>query len=169
MKMFTLNPSVKLLALFIACTLSLASCKKSDDDKPADSPYLSVKIDGQKKNSTGPVVAGVMKVAGVTALTIQGQFSTNEGVALMLTDSKVGEYKVLTEDQPSFEGNAATGVYLADIAKSQSYDSVSGTVKITSSTDKLISGTFEFTAKNEAGATKTFSEGSFQATVTTVQ
>lgn len=146
-----------LLLLFSIVALGLTSCKKDSETTAEANAALTVKVNGTAKSSTGPVVATIYQ--SEKTLQILGQFSTTEGVSIMIQDFKVGEFNVATDDVLVVYTNGTTG------SLSTTFMGDTGKVKITSITDTKVTGTFEFVGSNDSEQTKTLTEGKFEASI----
>jgi len=153
-----------ILTFFI---LSLSSCQKfaydNDDetDNDTSSAGMTFKLDGtsKKANYGAGAIAQQITFAGINSVQIIGQVSEVEGVTIMISEFKgVGDY---VDDDLIF-------VYLKNNDPNQNdrnaySDKGGGKVKITSITDKLIKGSFQFTGYNSFDQAIVVSEGKFEA------
>ncbi|MBH8560567.1 DUF6252 family protein [Hymenobacter negativus] len=148
-------------ATTVMALATLAACSKKDDATPTPTPAattgVTYTVDGATVTATtagATVLGNQVVVSGVS-----GTGTANKGVLLTLPKS-TGTYTL------SATSNEEAS-YLASGNSSDIYDSTSGTIVVTTysasttSGASNIAGTFTFTGKNSAGATKTVTNGTF--------
>ncbi|WP_423147161.1 DUF6252 family protein [Rubrolithibacter danxiaensis] len=141
--------------MFTLCLFVFSSCKKDKETSKAEAG-MSVKIDGTLKASNAPAAATIYQ--SENTIQIIGRFSSSEGISIMLNEVKTGEFDVATD--------AALVAYMEGTDPDQGFLGETGTVKITSLTDEMVKGTFEFTAKRALGEdVRVITEGTFEAKV----
>ncbi|GAB3863629.1 hypothetical protein GCM10028824_00080 [Hymenobacter segetis] len=140
---------------------TLASCSKKSDDTPAPAPAattgVTYTVDGAAVTATtsGATVVGTQViVSGVS-----GTGTANKGVLLTLPKA-TGTYTLSATSNED-------ATYLASGNTSDFYESTSGSIVVSTYTASAtagasnIAGTFTFTGKNSAGASKTVTNGTF--------
>ncbi len=144
-----------LLLLTFSCAKKTEYINAGGDD--TTHPSLKAKVNGKLVNCEMTTAALYNESPKVMA--IMGSKGT-EIFSLDIKDFKgVGTY--------SLSNGAATYV-VSSQGNMSSYTSTQGTIKISTSTDKKITGTFEFKCVNDDDQSeKTISEGSFSVNVTT--
>lgn len=149
-----------MLGLF---ALTISSCKKDDDNKVDNeedlkSTKMSYKVDGTQKTSTHLFAVK----NGADAIGIYGAINDSEALVIGI-DGFHGNGDYTTEEDDVIitytSGKNATDVYVAEEC----------TVKVTSSTNNEIKGTFTATVKNNANASKVVTEGKFEAKIVEAQ
>ena len=144
----------KLFFLAFICLIITSSCKKEIDYHPEwDVSSMSGKVDGVLLQCSF-TTAQTYTVNGKTSLQILGN-KENDGFSFLIDDFKGNGIYSLASN------NIAT--YLSGVSGLQdAYLGASGTIKIVSSTDKMIKGTFDFKGQNISnGVTKSITEGQF--------
>jgi hypothetical protein len=156
MKKFT-----SILLTFSLVALGFSSCKKDDSTKVDDeedikSTKMSWKVDGTAKTSTH-----LFALKSDGALAVYGAINDVENVVLVIDDFHgTGDYTV-DEDEVSIAyftekgTNPAVNVYSAK----------DGVIKVTSSNDGEVKGTFSGTLENASDQTKSMTEGKFEAKI----
>ncbi len=147
-------------SLFCLLLLTFSCAKKTEYIDPGINtthPSLKAKVNGKLVNCE--MTSAALYNESPKVMVIMGSKGT-EIFSLDISDFKgVGTY--------SLNNGAATYV-LSSQGNLSSYSSTQGIVKITTSTDKKITGTFEFKCINDDDQSeKTISEGSFSLNVTT--
>ncbi|GAB3849484.1 hypothetical protein GCM10028822_13940 [Hymenobacter terrigena] len=139
---------------------SLAACSSKKDDAtptPAATTGVTYTVDGGAVTATtagATVLGNQVVVSGVS-----GTSTANKGVLLTLPKA-TGTYTLSATSNE-------TASYLASGNSSDIYDSTSGSIVVstysasTTAGASNIAGTFTFTGKNSAGATKTVTNGTF--------
>ncbi len=149
--------------LFSLLVVSLGACKKDDNEDVREEVFssdLTFKLDGAAKKSTLVVCVKDEEVQGEESLGLVASIGNSESLTIAFDDiPTVGNYNVANNENVVVAyqngSNPATDIYVSE----------TGTVKITSISDKEIKGTFEISAQNSAEATKTISEGKFSAKI----
>ncbi|MBC8051607.1 MAG: hypothetical protein H7Y13_00930 [Sphingobacteriaceae bacterium] len=145
---------IKSLVILLAlCASVMSSCEK--DDQAISGVFLSAKVDGSTKEAKDAKVS-VAPFEGMLA--IVGVLGTTESITLLLPiNLSVKEYSLTGIDAEA----------IADYANGPSdlnlYSAVSGSIKVTAISGTNIEGTFSFVGKNDANASKTVTEGKFNA------
>lgn len=152
------------LMLTAIAVLGLTSCDKSDDeDVTPDDPAtgngsLSLKVDGTSWNAS-------LAVQGINAngvVTVTGSDSNaHQAQVILYGVTEPGTYNVQAGLQHQLrwtEGLNAQDTYMANGILG------SGSIVVTELTSSKVKGTFQFTGANTAQATKSITEGSFEAT-----
>ena len=138
---------------------TLAACSKKNEATPTPAPTTGVSytVDGAAVTSTaanGTVQGNQVIVSGVS-----GTSTANNGVLLSLPKN-TGTFTITPTSD-------ASATYLASGNSSDFYDATSGTIAVTAYSASTtagasnIAGTFTFTGRNSAGATKTVTNGTF--------
>lgn len=151
------------LMLTAVAVLGLVSCNKSDDDdvtpeNPISNGSLSLKVDGTSWNASLAVQAvntnGVINVTGSDS-------NAKQASVILYGVTEPGTYNVQAGLQHQLrwtEGLGANDSYIANGLIG------SGSITITELSSSKVKGTFQFTGANTAQATKSITEGSFEAT-----
>ena len=134
-------------------------CKK--DSKITDIVNLSASMKCKVNGSQWTALSRVTTLQGTTLL-VNGTGSLGSDVLnITVPSAGVGTFNLSTVQPISAQFSAT---YTNDTGNTDSlYTATSGTVTITKfdQTNKRVSGTFSFTARNLAMATKTITEGTF--------
>ena len=139
--------------------VSLAACSKKDDANPTPAATTGVAytVDGGAVTATtsgATAIGNQIIVSGAS-----GTGTANKGV-LLTVPKATGTYTLSATSNED-------ATYLASGNSSDFYESTSGTIVVstyaasTTAGASNIAGTFTFTGKNSAGATKTITNGTF--------
>lgn len=151
------------LMLTAIAVLGLTSCNKSsDDDVTPDNPLsngsISLKVDGSSWNASLAVQAintnGVINVTGSDS-------NAKQASVILYGVTEPGTYNVQAGLQHQLrwtEGLGTNDTYMANGLVG------SGSITITELSSTKVKGTFQFTGVNTAQASKSITEGSFEAT-----
>jgi len=143
--------------------LGFTSCSKSEDDdvtpdNPISNGSITLKVDGTSWNASLAVQAvnsnGVINITGSDS-------NAKQASVLLYGVTEPGTYNVQAGLQHQLrwtEGLNASQTYVANGILG------SGSITVTELTSSKIKGTFEFTGANTSQATKSITEGSFEAT-----
>lgn len=154
---------------FLALALSFASCSSDSaggsTGGAAGEGTITAKVDGKSFKSLSAATIGQVSDQ---VLQVIGSNAKGENISIqILSFNGIGTYDVKS-DGDTFAVCSYTAIDLNDPQNtnniySSGYDgAVSvGSVDVTSVTDTNIKGTFSFTAKNQAGASKSITAGSF--------
>ncbi|MDO7853720.1 DUF6252 family protein [Hymenobacter convexus] len=154
-------PSLRTATTMLAL-VSLAACSKKSEDTPTPTPPaattgVTYTVDGAAVTATtsgATVVGNQIIVSGVS-----GTGTANKGVLLTLPKA-TGTYTLSATSNED-------ATYLASGNTSDFYESTSGSIVVTTYAASTttgasnIAGTFTFTGKNSANATKTVTNGTF--------
>jgi hypothetical protein len=147
------------LMLSLALLVTVSSCKKDDDDKPATPAVakgMNAIIDGVAFSTTNTTFEDSANV-----VTITGVFGTTQGVSLVFNKT-IGSYSVA--DILS----GASGTYVTDqgVWLGSGIVGGTGTINVTSVSSTGAIGTFNFVAKGFFGTTgeKVVTNGTFNVT-----
>lgn len=128
-----------------------SACKKDEKESQAN---VSFKVDGTLKQAIGDTKVTAMYFTSQKTLQFMGNLENNQAIGFVIQDyNGVGEYDVADFN--------VTATYVTDFGST-------GIIKITTSTDKLVKGTFQFIVRDlVTNAIKfTITEGTFEAKVT---
>ena len=143
-------------ASFFCLLLLIFSCAKKTEhlDVSAGVSMMKAKVDGKLVECSTSLVT-FYEVGTKKTIQIVGNKGT-EGFSITINDYKgVGSYDLSKDGIAVYLGNSTD-------AQATNYMADQGTLKITLSTEKMVTGTFEFTASNTAGTSeKKITEGSF--------
>lgn len=143
--------SFRAATLLALTTLAACSSKKDDPTPAAPTMGMSWAVDGGNVTAS----SAVAKISG-NDVTIAGATSNSGGVFIDVPKA-AGTYTLTSTSNES-----ATYIVTPATGASQSYDSTSGTVIVTSSSATNIAGTFTFTGTSTSGTTtKTLTNGKF--------
>jgi hypothetical protein len=147
------------LMLTAIAVVSLSSCSKSDDEDTTPENPLSngLKVDGSSWDASLAVQA--VNTSGVINVTGSDSNGKQAGVILYGV-TEPGTYNVQAGLQHQLrwtEGLDASQTYVANGILG------SGSITITELSSSKVKGTFQFTGANTAQATKSITEGSFEA------
>jgi len=151
------------LMLTAVAVLGITSCNKSDDedttpDNPASNGSISLKVDGSSWNASLAVQA--VNTNGV--INVTGSDSNAKQVSVILYGvTEPGTYNVQAGLQHQLRWTEGLGTNDSYIANGLIG---SGSITITELSSTKVKGTFQFTGMNTAQATKSITEGSFEAT-----
>ncbi len=141
--------------------ISLASCKKDDDgdDNPASAGSVTLTVDGASWNASLSVQA--VNTNGV--INVTGSDSNAKQASIVLYNvTKTGTYTV------GGIGNSNSLRWTEGLGQNDTYSANgiigSGTITVTELSSTKIKGTFSFTGVNTAQATKSITDGAFEAT-----
>ncbi|GGC31108.1 hypothetical protein GCM10011386_23860 [Parapedobacter defluvii] len=145
------------LLLMLACAMATTSCKKNEDGGPggdAAPGTIKAKINGAAFASLKMTsVANRINVGGTSMITVQGNESSGKAIVLVMNGvDSPGTYQIGGSASISISASY-TEVNISNPTNTQVWQapfdsSVSGEIKIAELTDKVIKGTFQFTAKN---------------------
>jgi len=141
--------------MLMTCTVALSSCKKDKKD-PSTTSGLSAKVDGTAKTSKSLIAVYYQSEKTLQIISTVGG---TESIGLMISDIKTGTFDIAND------GVIAT--YATTSSFDDTYLGNSGSATVTAFGNGTVSGTFSFTAKTVAGATKTITEGKFTTKYTT--
>jgi len=136
------------LFLLFICAVALNSCKKSSTT-PSNAISISLKINGAAKSTSTPVTDYIVSEQ---TLQIMGAFGT-EGLSIMVMGPKVGTFDAAKDEAIMSYSTKADFQY--------TYIASTGTVTITSLTDTMVTGTFQFSGTDPNGHVGTVTEGKF--------
>lgn len=161
----------RLVMLMVAGTIAMASCKKNEDGGPgggAAAGTIEAKVSGSSfKSLKMTTMANRVNVGGSSIITVQGNETSGKAIVLVMNGvDGPGTYQIGGGANISISGSytevnisnpTATKVWQAPFDSS-----VAGEIKIAELTDKVIKGTFSFTAKNSSdNSTKEVTNGAF--------
>lgn len=147
------------LAVLGLLVLGFASCKKDDDKTVREdvvSSKMTFKLDGTSKTST--ILVAAVDEENEDGLGISGNLGNGETLTIVFSELDGAREYDLEEDDVALvyaNGTAANNVYSAE----------SGKVKITSITNSEVKGTFQAVVTNIQDASKTVTEGKFDAKI----
>ncbi|WP_256010446.1 DUF6252 family protein [Desertivirga xinjiangensis] len=162
MKKFT--SAFLMLGLFAA---TLSSCKKDDDNKVDDeedvkSTKMSFKVDGSQKTSTHLFAYKTDE----DELGIYGSNSSEAVTVAIDNFHGVGDYVLEGDDDNNDDDGVMVLYTVGKESAAKLYYAEEATVKITSSNDKEVKGTFSATVKELNGdASMVLTEGKFEAKI----
>jgi hypothetical protein len=136
------------LLLLIICAVALNSCKKNSTT-PSNAISISLKINGTAKSTSTPVTDYIVSQQ---TLQIMGAFGT-EGLSIMIQNVKVGTFDAAKDE--------AIMTYSTKPDFQYTYIASTGKVTITSLTDTMVAGTFQFSGTDTNGHVGTVTEGKF--------
>jgi len=136
------------LLLLVTCAIALNSCKKSSTT-PTNAISISLKINGTAKSTSTPVTDYIVSEH---TLQIMGAFGT-EGLSIMIQNVKVGTFDAAKDE--------AIMTYSTKPDYQYTYIGTTGTVTVTSLTDTMVTGTFQFSGTDANGHMGTVTEGKF--------
>ena len=134
---------------------ALAACSKKEEPTPTPAPVtqgMSWTVDGANVTATSALGQAL---AGSTTLLVAGATGNTGGVFLDVPKT-VGTYPLTSTS------DAGASLLVNGSGSTQSFDSTSGTLVVTSVTANNVVGTFTFTGSNGT-ATKTVTNGKFNA------
>lgn len=134
---------------------ALAACSKKEEPTPTPTPVtqgMSWTVDGANVTATSALGQAF---AGSTTLVVAGATGNTGGVFLDVPKT-VGTYPLTSTS------DAGASLLVNGSGSTQSFDSTSGTMVVTSVTANNVVGTFTFTGSNGT-ATKTVTNGKFNA------
>lgn len=140
---------------------AFSSCEKEDSEDQVN-VGMSLKVNGTLKQAAGETKVSAMFIKSEKSLQVMGNLGENEAVSLTIENfNGVGDYNVTNDN--------VVVVYTTNINGGVASTSLgtTGIIKITTSTDKVIKGTFQFT-DDEASTPMVISEGKFEAKVMTM-
>jgi len=143
--------------LMLACAVAATSCKKNDDGGPdggAASGTIKAKIGSASFTSLKmTTMANRVNVGGTSMITVQGNETSGKAIVLVMNGvDGTGTYQIggganiaisASYTEVNISNPTATQVWQAPFDSS-----VAGEIKISELTDKVIKGTFQFSAKN---------------------
>jgi hypothetical protein len=138
-------------ALLLLIVVFGNACKKENNQSQAN---VSFKVDGTLKQASGDTKVTAMYFTSQKTLQFMGNLENNLGIGFAIQDYKgVGDYDVADFN--------VTASYVTDFGST-------GIIKITTSTDKVVKGTFQFIVRDPVtNAIKfTITEGTFEVKVT---
>lgn len=151
------------LMLAAVAVLGFTSCdKNSDDDVTPENPIsngtITLKVDGSSWNASLAVQAvntnGVINVTGSDS-------DAKQASVILYGVTEPGTYNVQAGLQHQLRWTEGLGTNDSYIANGLIG---SGSITITELSSSKVKGTFQFTGANTAQATKSITEGSFEAT-----
>lgn len=155
----------KLKSLFLLVgllALSVASCKK-DDAKKVDeeedlrSTKMTYKVDGTAKTSTH-----LFAVKDDEAIAVYGAINDSETIVLSIDNFHgTGDYTV--------DNDEVVIGYVNGTNPLNSFYATSGTIKVTSSSNAEVKGTFSGSLINGGETTRVLSDGTFEAKIVEAQ
>ncbi|MNY12412.1 hypothetical protein D3C86_1454920 [compost metagenome] len=144
-----------------------AGCKKKGGGSKSDTYYFRGRADGALMASTSGIT-GSLRTSPVSQLTLFGRYGaeTNFGGfdLSLIPFNGPGTYPLGRMEQ-------SLGLFrldkqpLANYVYSSATEGSSGSVIVTSFSNNVVRGKFEFTAKNNLGESKTVTEGEFEVKV----
>ena len=151
-------PLFRATAAVLAFSFVAACSSKKDDATPAPTTGVSYTVDGGSVTAT--TAAAVVLGNNVIVQGVSGTGTANKGVSLTLP-KRTGTF-TLTDTT-----TIADATYLASGNASDIYGATSGTIVVSTYTASAttgasnIAGTYTFTGKNTAGASKAVTNGKF--------
>ena len=161
MKFKQINVMKKTTSAFLMLALlatTVISCKKDDSTKidneqDLKSTKMTFKVDGTSKTSTHHFA-----VKDEETVEIYGSINDDEAVIMSIDElDGLGDYDLAEENILSYTSG--------DSPQADVYFAEEGTIKVTSSSNSEIKGTFSGTVKNLQGASKVITEGKFDAKI----
>lgn len=150
------------LMLTAAAVLSITSCSKSNDDNTSDNTLSNGSISLNVEGSSWDASLAVQAVNTNGVINVTGSDSNGKQASVLLYGvTETGTYNVQAGLQHQLrwtEGLGTNDSYIANGLVG------SGSITITELSSTKIKGTFQFTGMNTAQATKSITEGSFEAT-----
>ncbi len=162
-----------MMMLLLAGALAATSCKKSDAGGGGDAApgTIKAKINGASFTSLSMTsAASRVSVAGTTMVTIQGSESSGKAIMFVINGvSGTGTYQIggganisisASYTEVNISNPTATKVWQAPFDSS-----VAGEISIAEFTDKVVKGTFNFSARSSQDQSmREVTEGSFNMT-----
>ncbi len=160
-----------ILFLMLACVITATSCKKNEDGGPsgdASPGTIEAKIGGsQFKSLKMTTVANRVNVGSSSVITVQGNETSGKAIVMVINGADgPGTYQIggganisisASYTEVNISNPTATKIWQAPFDSS-----VAGELKISELSDKVIKGTFSFTAKNNSDKSiKEITNGSF--------
>lgn len=160
-----------LMLFILACAIAMAACKKNEDGGPGGNAApgtIEAKIGGSSfKSLKMTTMANRVNVGGSSVITVQGNETSGKAIVMVINGvDGAGTYQIggganisisASYTEVNISNPTATKIWQAPFDSS-----VAGEIKIAELTDKVIKGTFSFTAKNNSdGSVKEVTNGSF--------
>jgi|GEM_PF-4475657 len=142
-----------ILLIFIVFAFACSSCNKSDTNPLIID--ISLKLNGALKSSGSPVA---VYYQSSKTLQVSGIFNAIESVSFTVNSVSVGSFDIAADN--------LTVTYSPDANYLDTFFASSGNITITSFTNNLVSGTFNFIGPNAENVIGTITSGKFQSTVT---
>lgn len=140
-----------LIVFSVAAVIAISSCKKSSTS-PNTAVEISFKVNDTAKNAD-LIVTDLDK--STNTLQVSGTVGLTGAISLSIKNPKVGTFDVATD------GLALIYSTQADVK--DTFTAISGTVVITSLTNSLVTGTFQFNAVSGQETTAAITNGVFRA------
>lgn len=143
------------LLMLTLLVVSLAGCKKEEEVNTS----MSVKVNGTLKQAIGETKVFALIYTSEKMLQVSGDLGNNQAISLSIENyTGVGEYNVATND--------VIATYVSDIngGINGSHLGSTGSIKITTATDQIIKGTFQF-VDEDSSPIITASEGTFECKI----
>lgn len=151
--------------LLLLTVIFVSACKKDKTDDAPISTNVSFKVNGTLKQASGEANVTAFYYSTEKTLQFIGDLENNQGISLYIQEYKgVGEYDVASDDViASYVTNKNGGLSGSQLGST-------GSIKITSSTDKLVKGTFQFVVRDPITdvLVSTITEGQFEAKLTSL-
>jgi len=152
-----------LCLLSILFVIALSACKKDDETQVEDNNSTSGTMACTADGTAWTASLAVVATKNGTLITVTGSDSNAHQCQLILNNvSGTGTYSLNGMTNPN------SGRWTAGIATNQTYTTSigqgDGSVEITELSSTVVTGNFEFTAKNSDGQQVSITSGSFNAT-----
>ena len=156
------------LLIMVSC---ISACRKDNSRLIASSSSLiSFKVDGVVKKASGATKAFAFAIteSNKVRLQILGEVSATEDISFIIENfNGVGEYNLVP--QSNTEETTSALYQTGEDPLKDYYISESGSIKITTSTTKLLKGTFQFVGKVSPNEAKLITEGTFEVALIQTQ
>ena len=151
-------------ALLLLTVIFISACKK---DKPEEVQGASVsfKVNGTLKQASGDTKVTAFYYSSEKTIQLLGNLDNNQGISFAIQNyNGVGDYDVASNDV------LAAYVTNLDGGLSGSQIGSTGSIKVTTATDKVVKGTFQFVVLDPLTdvLVSTISEGKFEAKITSM-
>jgi hypothetical protein len=155
-----ITSTLLLLAVFF-----ISACKKESTDEIHGGANVSFKVNGTFKQASGDIKVTAFHYLSEKSLQLVGNLDNNQGISFIIENyNGVGEYDVA--------GNNVIASYITDLngGLNGSQLGSTGSIKITTATDKVVKGTFQFVVldPNTNVLISTISEGKFETKLTSI-